>query len=488
MRRMIATLAALWLVGPGLAVSATYDQQATLTSTIPGSPLFGDAYGLILHYHEDYLYVGAVIARPDPNPDKLAQGAVYIYQRSGNSWTPTQILVTEGTSDHFSANSIEARDDWLFISAIGTPIGGTQPVADQDFTGSIQIYRRDHHGQYQFVQAIDKTTPGLSGLSVASPDVAINPPPAPQLHEQGAAFGATFDLNEEGTLLLVGAPTQKNGELINSGQVFAFALEHGHWVLKQTLVDPEGATENGTFGGVVKISGGLAAVSTSALNLDFRSTSNSKVHLYEYDEDLCQWVYLDTAHGDQTNTLSVFSPAFGNNVSLADNYGAVLAFSNKWLLVGAPFENLGSQSIKGAAYLYKVKNGKQGKRLEFVQKIVSEDPDALMTGASVALEGKSALVGDPTRTGPLGQVAQGAIIVYRRDGQTWTKDTDLFDENGAAYQLFGNGVEVQDKHLIGGTGAAPNALFMGFLFYPPFIGLPLPLQPDRVVIWKRQGN
>ena len=51
--------------------------------------------------------------------------------------------------------------------------------------------------------------------------------------------------------------------------------------------------------------------------------------------------------------------------------------------------------------------------------------------------------------------------------------------------MFSNGLDVHDNLIFGGTGTALTSLFFKFLFVPAFLDVPLPLQPDKVVIWKR---
>jgi hypothetical protein len=495
-KKLFLLFAIISLSHSSIGAAALFEPIATLTPTIPGSPTLQDDYGHVLYFHDDTLFVGAISARPDP--DKRVEGAVYVYKRENDQWINTQILVTNGMSDHFSAFTIKAFDDWLFVSAIGTPIGPIphDTFENQNFTGSIQIYRRNKHtGQYSFYQAIDRTTPGLENLSVIDPAaVAPNPPPI-QLTEQGAVFGFSFDLDPTHELLLVGAATQQNTDrsgnpLINSGVVFAFKHQHNQWVLIQTLYNPDGVAANDTFGGVVKISKNYALISNSAIFTDVHLNTNTSVYLYQFCEG--QWHFLQKIRGDQTGTLSLFAPSLtGGEIELPDNFGAAIAFDGQWALIGAPFENLGTNTVKGAAYLFRLEEcnccGNCRAQLVRKQKIISDDPNALLTGSNVALQRRTALVADPTHTGPLGQTAQGAILVYHRQKEQWRKEATLFDPNGDAFQLFSNGLAVNRNLIFGGTGTVADFTFLSTSTIPPLLDIPLPLQPNKVVIWKRYG-
>ncbi len=495
MKKLFLLLSVLGLLGSPLSgQAATFEPIATLTPLIPGSPTLQDDYGQVIYFHDDYLFVGAPLARPDPT--KVSEGAVYVYKKAGDQWINTQILITNGMLDHFSALTIKALDDWLFISGIGTPIGPipNDTAANQNFTGSIQIYRRDKHSdQYVFYQAIDRFTPGLENLTVADPGALTQPIVGPiPLIEQGAAFGLSFDLDPKNELLLVGAGAQLNidssgNPLINSGVVFAFKHKHNQWKLIQTLYNPDGVAANDTFGGVVKINKKFALISNSDIFTEAHLNTNSSVYLYRFHEG--QWHFLQKIRGDQTSTLPLFVPILGGNVLIGDNFGASIAFDGKWALIGSPFENLGTPTVKGAAYLFKLENSHCGcgAKLVFQQKIISDDPNALLTGVNVALQGKTALVADPTHTGPQGQIAQGAILVYHLN-KRWTKEATLFDPNGGAFELFSNGLAVNHNLIFGGTGTALSFLFLNRFPVPPLLDIPLPLQQNKVVIWKRHSR
>lgn len=480
-----------------VAANPTFEKLINLTPTVPIQPgqIFQDDYGRTIHYHPDdhYLFVGATVARPNAN--KTVQGSVSVYVKHAGDWMLTQVISPQGTADHFSAFRIRAFDRWLFIAGMGTPIGpiGNDTVLEQDFTGSIQIYKRNNHGLYEFTQAIDRTTPGLENLSVVDPAFFIPFPDTPALStiELGGIFGISFDFSQDHEILIVGAPTQQGTDsnsqpLLNAGVVYSFKKNTvtDIWELVQTIHNPEGQTANGTFGGVVKTYKDFALISTSIIGVNAKVDDNSYVYLYKLKSN-GQWKSVQKLQGDQSVGLPANSSTYGGNVSLSDNFGAAVAFDDDWALIGAPWAHLDSNTIKGAAYLYKLTNVNDSDVLEFRQKIVSDDPNALMTGCEVALSDTIALIADPARSGPLGQIAQGAILVYHRDDNTWSKEANLYDPLGGAYQMFSNGLEVHNNLIFGGSGTAITSLFFKFVFTPPFLDIPVPLQPNNVVIWKR---
>lgn len=490
MRKLLFALSALLLTSaPTISFAAvTYQQQATLVSSLTGNAVFGDNYGFSLHAKDDYLFVTA------PNtiltPGKDAEGAVYVYRKSNGDWLNTQIIKTDGMSDHFGALQVKKVKNWLFISALGTPIGPipNDILANQNFSGSIQIYRLDPlSGQFMFVQAIDNSIPGLENLSFIDP-IAQNPP---NVHEQGAGFGLSFDIDEKRNILLVGAATQANIDrnsnvLINSGQVFSFKYHKGIFTLLESFVNPDGTTANDGFGGIVKINGDYALVSNSALFTEAHTQGQSSVYMYKLEND--HWNFVQRIQGDQPIPTSLNSPGvYGGPITISDNFGASVDFSGDWAIIGAPYENLGTSTFKGAAYFFKLQKVAHSdiKQLVFKQKVVSDDPAALITGISVAIDGKLAAVADPLRTGPAG-VAQGAALAYHYSNGTWNLEAALYNSAGVSNQLVSS-VEVLKNRIFSGTGNAVPSLVLVLFFVPPLdAALPLPvIQPGIVGIFKR---
>lgn len=495
MKKLFALFSILFLTSTSTAVFAdvTYDQIATFHSTTVGccgSP-FGDSYGINVTAADDYMFVSAPNATISDNKD--AEGAVYVYKKTHHGWINTQIIVTDGTSDHFGATRIVKKKNWLFISAIGTPIGPipNDVLSNQNFSGSVQIYHLNHStGQFDFATSLDNTVPGLENLSFVDP-TGVNPP---QLKEQGAGFGLSFDVNEDEKIILVGAATQANIDqnlnvLINVGTVFSLKYDHNfNFTLLQSFTNPDGLATNDGFGGVVKIHNDYALISNSAIFSEQHLNNSSSVYLYQLIEN--NWTYLQKVQGDQVGGTTLNSPlVYGGPVTIADNFGSFIAFDGEWALIGAPYENLGTNTLKGAAYFFKLEDiGGNSKRLVFKQKVVSSDPNALITGFGVALNGKLAAVADPLRTGPAGP-GQGAALAYHYEHGEWVNEAALFDETGVSYEIFGVGLDIIKNTIYVGTGASVPSLVLVIFYSPPLDpALPLPVvQPGTAAIFQRHS-
>ncbi len=494
------------------AQNDNFQPTASFNSSIPGGSFTGDGYGFSVDLKDDFLFVGSPFAQPVVVPTNVVSGAIYIYKRTEGVWstTPTQIITTKGASDHIGANQIEAVDKWLFFSAVGTPIGPLSPVdtvAEQDFTGSLQIYKlNEDSGQYEFYQAIDKSTPGLENLTVADP-ITLGPPnPSLIFFEQGASLGLYFSVDPQDNGLLIGAQYQMNigpggTPLENSGAVYSFVFDPKtkFWVYDQTLTNPDGPQDTDAFGSHVAAFNGVALISNSPI-FQFPKfgpfAANSSV--YVYNKVGGKWISTQKLQGTQNGPLPTFrlNPPDFPYVPIGDAFGAGLAIDKEHVLIGAPLEsnNPVYATLSGAVYVYDLQNGKAGKKtLVFKQKITSSDPYSVMTGFHVALDKKTAIVGDPGRTGP-SNFYQGGIIVLNQENPSklFVESQVLYRDNGGYFDFFGTGIAIDKSTIVGGGGpilgaVAPqlNILAGAGPNRPPLVPvIPLPAVP--VVLFESQ--
>lgn len=466
----------------------TYLTQQTLSSTISGTPVLGDGYGQTIKLYDKWMFVAAPYSSTD---GKSNAGAIYVYRRKDSNWTNTQVITTGGTSDLLGAFQIEMQGRFLFVSAIGTPTG---PIpndipAEQDFTGAVLIYRYDDMEKvWKFSQSIDRTTNGLAELTPINTATASNPPLVASEIQQGASFGLNFSVDLKNKILLVGAPYQQGQDssgnaVVNAGAAYAFRLnENRQWGFVQKITNPDGIVANDTFGANVCIKGRFALISNAQLLQPTRTGNNSAVYVYHLSSG--QWNHLQKLTGDQSTPATINSPSLGN-IAVGDAFGSSLALDDRWAIIGAALEcRTPGGPLSGAAYFYRLAKVDGIKQLTRTQKIFSDDPNAQGTSfIHVALQGETALISDPTRTGPAGP-AQGGVLVYRLKDNLWQHTHTLYDPNGQPFGFFGVGVSKFDKYYAGGDGPTIAGQFFSTIGNP-VIAVPA-LNPAEVVIFQRQ--
>ena len=405
---------------------------ATFTGTVPGNPQFGDSYGQIVQLYNykgsNYVYAAAPLAQQFGD-DSISAAAVYVYKSGANGnkpYIPLQILETNGLLDQLGTESSFPANDWLFLSANGTPLGDIQPdFTQEDFTGSVVIYRMNPStGLYEFVAILDRNVPGLGDLS-----------PLTQDNPLGAAFGNILSVDINGGWLFVGgisqSITQNNVTTFNCGKAYAFQLDPitQSWKLRQTFTNPvSGLVANDNFGTNVFVSGSFAVVTNGDDTVQPQAhITNSSAYVYQLVNGV--WTFVQQLKGDQTQALS-------NSIGMFDGFGCSLWMDGKWMLVGAPFESTISK-FNGAAYFFHYENGQWVKKTKVISPDTTSQQQCLTVFNSVQIKGDMAVVGAPGSAGPNG-LYQGSVLVYQLNKQNnvWNFVNQLFDPNGKSYDSF----------------------------------------------------
>jgi hypothetical protein len=490
--------------------SFTYLQ--TLTPTIAGSPAFGDSFGGAVKLNGPFLFVGAPLAQPN---NKTISGAVYVYKSvidpqnpDQTIWQNSQIITTDGANDNLSAMKIESYNDWLFVSAVGTPIGPNaafpDTVQNQTFSGCVLIYRFDAtSGQWQLWQRLDKYVPGLEKLANIDPQ-ALNPANNPFAYQQGANFGFQMSLDAENGDLLVSALYQQQSDqdgspLLNSGSVFAFQLNQdtNTWNLIQELKNPDGVSENDAFGSAVAVKNGLALISSAPSVLGPKPV-NSAVYLFS--RQASGWNFQQKIIGDQTDPalvpLNSLSPLYNypsGITSIGDAFGSSLALDNSWAMIGAGFE-CGDMTAKwpfsGSVYFYQInRTPDSGAELSFTQKVSSDDSTSSAFGLHrVEFFNGMAFIQDSMRSGPNGAPRQGGVVVYTLQNNSWTQANTVYDPDGKAFDFFGSSFTVNNLFFIGGCNLFTGAYILNsHINVPPLAPLPPfgdPLAVGKAVLFQ----
>jgi hypothetical protein len=132
----------------------------------------------------------------------------------------------------------------------------------------------------------------------------------------------------------------------------------------------------------------------------------------------------------------------------ADNeFGYSVAISGTTLLVGTPYDEVGSNIEQGAAYVF-VQSGSTW--TQQAKLTVSNGKADDYFGYSVAISGTVAVVGAPGRTIGTNR-KQGIAYVFVRSGTAWSQKAQLTSSDGAAKDSFGHSVAVSSRTVVVGA-------------------------------------
>ena len=136
-------------------------------------------------------------------------------------------------------------------------------------------------------------------------------------------------------------------------------------------------------------------------------------------------------------------------------FGATARISGDYAIVGAPSDDINSNSGQGSAYIF-IRQG--GNWVEQAKLIASDGAVNDNFGLSVAISGEFAIVGAPLDDvfNPITLTTiedRGSVYLFRRTGTTWSQFTKLTGTDPGAGDFLGSGVAISGNYAIAG---APN--------------------------------
>ncbi|MFK8060373.1 MAG: T9SS type A sorting domain-containing protein [Polaribacter sp.] len=240
-------------------------------------------------------------------------GAVYVYQRNGDTWDPIGNIITDPKGDR-TGSSLAFSDDGSIL-AVGS---GTNPTGGSttNYKGFTTIYKYNNTNNLWEVL-------GQQILGEATRDYS----------------GASIDLSGDGTIVAIGA-YGNDGETTNGGHGHArvFKFVNNSW--EQMGEDVDGNADfNINFGGVVTLSNDGKTLIVSDLS---SQTSAGSVEIFNWNNNTSLWeheVQLKSFKSSGTNNFHRYK--FGSSTAISNN--------KKVLIVGE------TENVQGKVYVY-VKN------------------------------------------------------------------------------------------------------------------------------------
>jgi len=313
----------------------------------------GDRFGESVALSEDG--DTALIGAPG---DEQAQGAAWVFTRSGSTWAPagTQLSASEGSGPGHLGQSVA-------LSADGeTALVGAPDAAPDTRGGLAWVFTR-------------------SGSSWSSSE------PLAGAQEHGdARFGMSVALSADGATALIGGPLDDESR----GAAWVFQRSGSSWTEQGSKLTGGGETSEGRFGGAVALSGNGQTALIGARN--------------DNEDKGAAWVFARSG-----SSWSEQGPPLTGDGQGKEKFGRSVALSEEGnvALVGAPFDT----DPHGVAWLYERSGASwSGTKLK---------PETFATGgarfgSAVALSanGETALVGAPGDANRSGDADAGAVWVF----------------------------------------------------------------------------
>ena len=392
-------------------------------------------------------------------------GAVYVFERSGDSWSQAAYLKASntGSSDQFGW-SVALDGDTLAVGAPGedsraTGVGGDQLDDSASNSGAAYVFERSGGSWSQ--AAYLKASKNDGG-----PD----------------EFGHSVAL--EGDTLVVGARRDQSGATgvngdqlgtfaISSGAAYVFERSGGSWS-QAAYLKASNTDVYAFFGHSVALEGNTLAV--GALGEDSGATGVGGNQLDDSAPDSGA-VYVFERSGGSWSQAAYLK---ASNTGSTDQFGWNVTLDGDTLAVGAPGEassatGVGgnqldnSADLSGAVYVFE-RSGGSWSQTAYLKASNTGSTDQF--GYSVALDGDTLAVGalgeDSRATGVGGDqldnsaATSGAVYVFERSGGSWRQAAYLKTSHTGSNDVLGWSMAMEgDTLVVGAPGEASGATGVG---------------------------
>jgi hypothetical protein len=422
----LALIAALTLISSlTLAASAAALEQKL---TAPDGAA-NDQFGTSVAVDGDTLVVGA------PSDDG-AKGAVYVYQRSADTWINTaKLTASDGAANDLLGVSVAIDGDTIVAGALLDDVGAN---ANQ---GSAYTFARTG-------AAARNETAKLTASDGAADD----------------EFGVSVAI--DGDTIVAGATFDDVGAISNKGSAYTFART-GAAARNETakLTATDGAT-NDQLGFSVAIDGDT--IVAGALGDDVGANANQG----------SAYTFARTGAAARNETAKLTA----SDGALTDGLGKSVAIDGDTIVAGAYNDDIGAIANQGSAYTF-ARTGAAA-RTETAKLTASDGGADDLLGNSVAIDGDtivaSALLDDVGTNGN-----QGSAYTFARTGAAARNETaKLTASDGAADDALGNSVAIAGDAIVVGdsgddVGANPNQ-GSAQVFFSPTPPLPDTTPPNTI--------
>lgn len=379
-------------------------------------------------------------------------GAVYIYTRSGSTWTYSGTVFSGPATANANLGNSLAFNYAGTVLAIGCPGG---PNASATLTGNFYV------------------------ATLFNGAWTLNGPFYPNNLAASQKFGTSIDISSSGDIVLVGGPATSG--TTGFAQAFYRSKVNVWTYFAQLDNNPTQGTTD-LYGYSVALSGDGSIALVSGPN---QNTSTGMVAVFHLDTTTASYALIGTFSG--TNT----GDHFGWCVDISRD-GRIIA-------VGAYSHQVGANANQGIAYTYDLDMSGGGLKSLLPnytnkQSITASDGAAGdKFGIQVALsgDGYTLVVGAPTH---VGTTLGGSVYCFKRQSNdTWSQHIRVDDPDNVSGYGFGNlGVSLSDDSGQVAVGAAQSTVSAVSGAGKAFVGQPatakfMPQRPDYAKRWAVYG-
>jgi hypothetical protein len=351
----------------------------------------------------------------DDNPNGRNAGSAYVFDNSGGSWTQ-QSKLTANNGDSYEA---------FGVSVAVSSDGSTALISAEGRSESAYIFENTDGNWSQSAKLF------------------------PNDQSSGTGFGTSVTISDNGSIVLIGAPSDDNSNGDRAGSTYVFENTGNSWSQQAKLTVNAGDSYE-LFGSSVAVSGDssttlIGAPQTRPASGDENYVQNaSSVYVFENtDGSWGQQAELTADDGGEEN-----------------EFGACVAIGGNTALVGAHYTD---NDYEGSAYIFKYTGGSWSQQAQ----ITVDDGDSRdyfgISGA-VSGDGSTILIGASREEEPNGPWG-GAVYMFEETSGSWSQQNKLSADDGDRSDLFGSSVAMSSDATTALIGARqdedPNGEYAG---------------------------
>lgn len=335
------------------------------------------------------------------------KGAAYVYERAGNSWLQSNIILTSDSENYDFFNGSIA------ISGDGTVIILSAP-AWESATGNVNV-----GAVYTYDLANAQTNLWIQRGNILN--LTANLP--------GDYFGQTISVSDNGNTLVVGIPyAEYTGNLTgNVGGVYTFDRSGNDWIQRGSILyDPKYKDEQ-LFGWSVAISGDANTMVVGTYKSEISSSGN----LYTFGTQGNSWIEIASVlSGSSLGSRSHFA----EKIALSKNGKVLLATSNT-TINGKLYANILSYDFDPELSYWEKRDYELSLLDENPANFYASFPRAIKSLA-LANETKILAVGEPTAN-VTGNTNGGKVTVYDSTFQASVGNITVHPRQANLYPIKG---------------------------------------------------
>lgn len=387
----------------GLAtVAQTASAQYVETKLAASDGASEDVFGVAAALSGNTLIVGAHRHDTDGIED---EGAAYVFDLAGSSWTQTQRLVAGDDPGVFAnfGTHVDIDGDTSVVAAPRANVDGQFDAGE----GAVYVFTRSA-GTWSLDQRLLPTGPGV----------------------RNRLFGSGVAL--DGDTLLIGSA---NDDGTDTGAAYVFIRSGTTWSLQQKLSASDAAPGDFFGNGAVALQGDTALVGVGLKDIDGNAHQGA---VYVFQRSGSVW--------SETQTLTA------SNGTAYDGFGYQVDVAGSTAVVSA--QHAGDDH--GAAYIFTESNGTWTE-----QQILTTSGSAAgdMFG-DASISGSTIVASSPGHT-VSGNARQGAAYVFAFDGSNWVEAAKLAASDGWGYWDYRVTAIDGETIAVGATNAGRTVLDPG---------------------------